>query len=291
MTDYATALLADSTCDVPDELLDRYAIGLVPASILWGNDILRDRIDITAAEFYRRLEVDPIFPKTSHPSPEEFRLAFEAAQARGARDVVVLTVSSAMSGTYQSALTGAQGVSLPVTVVDSKGPTMSLGWQVLAAARAREAGGDAQAMVAAAEHERLTMALWVSLDTLEYLHKGGRIGNATRLVGTFLSIKPLVNIDHETGLVESGLLVRTRRKSLEAMVESFFSQLGERGPLRVAVLHGGAQDEAEEMVERIRREHNPRELILTMTSPVLGVHTGPRALAWCGYVDDTSTGG
>jgi DegV family protein with EDD domain len=280
------ALITDSTCDIPDGLLMRYDISVAPASIIWGNEILRDRIDISAAQFYRRLETDPHFPKTAHATPEEFRLLYEAAHARGSQEVVVITVSSAMSGTYDAALLGAQQVSFPVTVVDAKGPTMSLGWQVLAAARAREAGGDARAMVEAAERARQSMALWVSLDTLDYLHKGGRIGNATRLIGTLLSIKPLVFIDHATGLVEAGPRVRTRRKSLDALYQSFFAQLAGRGLLHIAVLHGGAADEAAEIAERVRREHHPGELILTTTTPVLGVHTGPRAVALCGYADD-----
>ncbi len=286
MTQHTVALLTDSTCDVPDALLAHYDISFVPASILWGDEILRDRIDISAAEFYHRLERDPNYPKTAHASPEEFRLAYEAAHAAGAQEIIIITVSSAMSGTYNAARLGADLVSFPVTVVDAKGPTMSVGWQVLAAARVREAGGDARAMIAAAERARQSMAQWVSLDTLEYLHKGGRIGNATRLVGTLLNIKPLVFIDHTTGLVESGPQVRTRRKSLDALYQSFFAQLGGRQRLRIAVLHGGAEEEAKEIAGRIQREHNPLELILTMTTPVLGVHTGPRAVALCGYADD-----
>lgn len=126
----------------------------------------------------------------------------------------------------------------------------------------------------------------MSLDTLDYLHKGGRIGNATRLIGTLLSMKPLVYIDHTSGLVEAGPHVRTRRKSLEALYTSFFSQLRGAHPdaaLHVAVLHGGAEEEAAEIAERVRREYAPEELILTTTTPVLGVHTGPRAVALCGY--------
>lgn len=279
------AVLTDSTCDIPDELLARYDIGLVPAYIVWGDEILRDRVDISAIEFYRRLETDPHFPKTAHATPEEFRLAYEAAHARGAEEIVIVTVSSAMSGTYNAAQLGAAQVDFPVTVVDARGPTMTSGWQALAAARAREAGGDARAMVQAAEDARRSMVQWVALDTLEYLHKGGRIGNATRLIGTLLSIKPLVYIDHASGLVESGPRVRTRRKSLEMLYQSFFDQIDETRPLHVAVLHGGAVEEATEIAERIRREHDPAELIFTTTTPVLGVHTGPRAVALCGYVD------
>jgi len=300
MQTHNIALITDSTCDIPDDLLRRYDIGIVPANVIWGNQILRDRVDISAAEFYRRLEADPDFPKTAHATPEEFRLAYEEAHARGAQEVMIITVSSAMSGTYNAALLGAKQVRFPVTVVDSKGPTMTTGWQVLAAARARKGtsasghlrgslseacGGDARAMVDAAERARRSMAQWVSLDTLEYLHKGGRIGNATRLIGTVLNIKPLVFIDHTTGLVESGPLVRTRRRSLDALYQSFFAQLGGKRSLHVAVLHGGAEQEAAEIAERVRREHDPVELIVTTTTPVLGVHTGPRAVALCGYAD------
>jgi DegV family protein with EDD domain len=284
------ALITDSTCDIPDDLLARYAITFVPASIAWGEDVLRDRVDISAAEFYRRLAGDPVYPTTAHPAPEYFRQAYIDAHERGAAEVVVITVSSAMSGTYRSAGTAAQMVDFPVHVVDAKGPTMSVGWQVLAAARAREAGGDAAAtvgaMLAAVERARQSMAQWVSLDTLDYLHKGGRIGNARRFIGTLLNIKPLVYIDHRTGLVEAGPTVRTRRKSLEALYQSFFAQLEKRVPLRVAVLHGEAPEEAGEIAARIRQEYAPLELITTITSPVLGVHTGPRAVALCGYVDD-----
>jgi len=282
------ALITDSTCDIPDDLLRQYEIGMVPANVIWGDEILRDRIDISAAEFYRRLETDSEFPKTAHATPEEFRLAYEEAHARGAQEVVIITVSSAMSGTHNAALLGAKQVRFPVTVVDAKGPTMTIGWQVLAAARARERGGDARTMVEAAERARRNMAQWVSLDTLEYLHKGGRIGNATRLLGAVLNIKPLVFIDHNTGLVESGPRVRTRRKSLDALYQSFFAQLGGKRSLHVAVLHGGAEEDAAEIAERVRREHDPVELIVTTTTPVLGVHTGPRAVALCGYADDAA---
>ena len=249
MTTHTTALITDSTCDLPDEFLARYDISFVSSSIIWGADILLDRVEISAAEFYRRLEIDPVYPKTSNPSPERFRLAYAAAEAAGASEIVVITVSSAMSGTFHSAQLGAEQTGVPVTVVDSKGPTMSVGWQVLAAARAREAGADARGMIAAAEKARQSMVQWVSLDTLEYLYKGGRIGNATRLAGTLLSIKPLVYIDHQSGLVESGALVRTRRRSLDALYQSFFAQLGAGEGLHVAVLHGGAIEEAEEIAD------------------------------------------
>jgi len=285
MTSYSTALITDSICDLPEPLLRQYDIGVVPCYILWGSEQLRDRIDIQPEEFYRRLASDPVHPTTAQPTPRDFLRAYEAARQTGAREIVVICVSSAMSGTIESARQAATMIDLPIHIVDSKGPTMSLGWQVLAAARARAAGGDAQAMIAAADRVRASLVLLVAMDTLEYLYRGGRIGNATRWIGALLNVKPLVYIDHTTGLVEAGERVRTRKRAIETLYEGFFRQFeGRRGPLHICVLHGNAREEAERLAERVQAEFSPVELLITITTPVLGVHTGPGALALSGYV-------
>jgi DegV family protein with EDD domain len=280
---HQVALLTDSTCDLSDGQLARYGISYVPSFILWGDDALRDRIDISATEFYHRLRADPRFPTTAHPTPGQFARAYESAQHSGAREIVVVTVSSAMSGTYNAAAQAGTQAPLPVHVVDSKGPTMSLGWQVLAAARAREAGGDAGAMVEAAARVRAGLQQYVMLDTLEFLAKGGRIGRASQFIGTLLNIKPFVYINHETGLVEAGERHRTRKRALEALYQAFIARMDTTRPLHVAVLHGDCLPDAEAMAGRIRQEHAPAELLVAMTTPVLGVHTGPGAVALCGY--------
>jgi DegV family protein with EDD domain len=191
-----------------------------------------------------------------------------------------------MSGTYQLAEQVGQKMEIPVHVVDSKGPTMSLGWQVLAAARIREMGGTATRMIEAAARVREKLVQIVCLDTLEYLHRGGRIGSATRLIGTLLNIKALVKINHMTGMVEPSGMARTRKKSIDVLVSTFFEQLAPDKPTRVAVLHGNVLPEAQALAERIRKEYSPLELLVNITGPVLGIHTGPRALALCGYVED-----
>jgi DegV family protein with EDD domain len=167
---------------------------------------------------------------------------------------------------------------------------MSLGWQVLAAARVRQAGGDASAMVQAADEVRRRVALYVSLDTLEYLHKGGRIGGATMFIGSLLNVKPLVYVDHETGRVEAAGRVRTRRRGLDTLYQRFFEVLDPRraspvGDMHIAVMHGDAPQDAHRLIERIEREYSPVELLTDITGPVLGVHTGPRAIALCGYIE------
>lgn len=285
MSTHTVALIADSTCDLPAELIEQYRIRIIPQIIVWGDQELRDRVDIQPDEFYRRLSASPQLPTTSQPSVKSFLEHYQAAQAEGAQAIVVLTVSSAMSGTYQTALQAAQLVDLPVHVIDSKGPTMTLGWQTLAAARAREAGADVAGIIAAADRVRQTLVQFVYLDTLEYLHKGGRIGNAARFIGALLDLKPLVEINHQTGLVEGADRVRTRRKGLEALYQNFFARLDTRRPLHIAVLHGGAPDDAAALAERVRQEYHPVELLINITGPVLGLHTGPRALALCGYTE------
>jgi DegV family protein with EDD domain len=280
------ALVTDSTCDIPSDLLEKYEIIVVPQVILWGGQTLRDRVDLQPEAFYRRLMTDRQHPTTSQPAIQDFVQAYRKGVERGAQEILVVTVSGAMSGTCQIAQTAAQEVGTPVHVIDPKGPTMSLGWQVLAAARVRAVGGDAQAMIEKMNQVRRKLVQFVCLDTLEYLHRGGRIGGAAWLAGMLLNIKPLLYIDHGTGLVEASDRVRTRRKSVELLYERFFERIDTGKVLRVAVLHGDAPDEARALVERIQREISPAELLVNVTGPVLGIHTGPRALALCGYTED-----
>lgn len=283
---YKTALVTDSTCDLPQALREQYAIAVVPLSIIWGTEQLREGVDIQAEDFYRRLVVDPVYPTTSQPTPKDFLSAYESAQQQGAEEVVVATISSAMSGTYESARLAAAMTDIPVHLVDTKSNSMGLGWQALAAARAREAGGDVATMVAAAEAARSRMVYVIVLDTLDYLHKGGRIGTASKFIGTLLNLKPQISVNHQTGQVEGGRRTRTRQKAVEALYRDFFAQMDVKKPLRVAVLHNAVLPEAEALAERVRKEYAPVELLISIVSPVLGVHTGPRALALCGYTED-----
>jgi DegV family protein with EDD domain len=121
---------------------------------------------------------------------------------------------------------------------------------------------------------------------LEFLQRGGRIGGAAKWVGTLLKVKPLVSINHQTGLVEPVTLSRTQKALIETMYNKFFEQLGGRNNLRIAILHGNVLKTAEALAERIQAEFNPLELLVNITGPVLGINTGPGALALCGYVED-----
>ncbi len=279
------ALLTDSTCDIPQEFLDEYQIQVIPLTIIWGGEQFRDGVDLSADDFYKRLDSDPTIPTTSQPTPQQMVQAYESATKEGAEEILIITISRAMSGTFESATAAAGMVDFPVTVLDSKANSMSLGWQVLAAARAREQGGDLQSMINAADKARSTMVYIISLDTLEYLHKGGRIGGASHFIGNLLNLKPQISVDHNSGEVAGGRRSRTRKKALADLYVDFFDQVDHEKPLRIAVLHNAAPEEARAVAEKIKAEFDPEEVIISIVSPVLGVHTGPRAVAICGYAE------
>jgi fatty acid kinase fatty acid binding subunit len=284
------AILADSTCDIPKDMLERYNIQIVPQIVVWDGHEYRDRVDLTPEDFYRRLKADRQHPTSAMPTRQSLQEAFESVCRQGAQAAVFLTISSAMSGTYQLASSLAQAAPLPVHVVDARGPTMSLGWQVLAAARARDDGASLSQILAEIERVRRGLVLLVSMETMEYLQRGGRIGGAAKWIGMKLQIRPLVAINHTTGLVEPVGLTRTHNKAVDFLYQEFFSRLGDMQPLvgpymHLAVLHGANPEDALHLEQRIRQEYDPLELLVNITGPVLGMNTGPGALALCGYLD------
>jgi DegV family protein with EDD domain len=283
MTRHKIALITDSTCDLPDNLLREYDIGVVPLMVIWGTEELRDQVDIKSTEFYERLVSDPIHPTTSQPPVAAFVRAVRHAQEKGATEAVIFTISSGMSSTYQAAKQIENRLDIPVHIVDSKANSMSLGWQVLAAAHAREASGDSATMLAAADRVRENLVTLLYVDTLEYLHRGGRISGAARWAGTVLQLKPQLYVDHHTGEIKLAARTRTRSKAMEALYQSFFQQLDVNKPLHVAVMHGNIPEEAQRIADRIQQEYAPVELVVSLTSPVMGIHTGPGAIALCGY--------
>ena len=282
---HSIALITDSTCDIPQELVDQYDIDIVPLTIVWKGEQFLDGVDIQPDEFYERLETDPIIPTTTQPTPKDILKAYEKAKENGAREIVILTISSAMSGTYESAKMASSLIDIPVYVLDSKSNSMSLGWQVLAAARARENGGGVESMRAAAKLARNNMTFIISLETLEYLHKGGRIGGASRFIGTLLNLKPQIYVDHETGKVEGGRRSRTRKRALNDLYQDFFAQFDTSKKMHLAVMHNADLSTAEELAEKVQNEFSPDEMFISVVSPILGVHTGPKAIALCGYTE------
>jgi DegV family protein with EDD domain len=279
------AIICDSTCDIPQDMIDRYDIQVVPQYVIWGDEQYRDRVDIQPEEFYQRLVSDNVRPTTSQATIGDFKEAIQSAIEKGASEAIILTVSSAMSGTYEMAKQAADAASIPVSVIDSKGPTMTLAWQVLAAARARDEGTSREEIIEKVAQVRDKLVQVVAMQTLDYLQTGGRIGDAAKWVGTLLRVKPVVTINHQTGRVEPAGLARTYNSMIKMLYRKFFEGIEAGKKLHIAVLHGDALEEAQKLAEQIKKEFDPVELIINITGPVLGINTGPGALALCGYVE------
>lgn len=280
------ALITDSTCDIPAEWREEFDIEVIPLNVIWGTEQFLDGVELSAEDFYKRLEVDKVIPSTSQPSPQVFRDAYAKAAEKGYEEILVITISEAMSGTIQSARQAAEGAPIPVRVVNSKTNSMGLGWQVIAAARAQAAGGGLEEMLAAADEVRRNMVYFITLDTMVYLAKGGRIGTATKLLTNVLQIKPLIYVNRETGTVAPSIPARSRKNAINGLVKQFFKHINTEKPIHITVLHNAAFEEAKELAERVKQEFKPKEIFISIVSPILGVHTGPKAVALCGYAED-----
>lgn len=282
---FSIALVTDSTCDIPAEWVNQYEISVVPMTIIFGDQQYLDGVEMTAEQFYARLPNETHHPTTSQVTPHQFLEAFKKAAAGGAQEILAITISSAMSGAMTSALQAAESSPIPVRVLDSKSNSMGLGWQIIAAARAREAGGGLEEMIAAARKALQSMVYYITLDTIEYLSKGGRIAGAVKFLSSIIQIKPLIYVNHETGTVGASIPARSRKTALEGLYKEFFKHFKAGQKLHLTVLHNNALPEAQSLAEQVQRDYAPAECFISIVSPVLGVHTGPRAVALCGYAE------
>ena len=269
------AVITDSSAYIPQELVDQYSIHVIPLTILWGPEKLLDGVDITAAEFIQRLVEDPVHPTTTQPNPDDFLRVYEQL-AKEYDAIVVPLISSELSGTVNSAQSAASDFDrIPVRVVDSRLTTMGLGFSALAAARAAAQGRSLEEVESAARTAAAMSKVLFVVDTLEYLHKGGRIGGASRFLGTMLSLKPLLHLNE--GRVDALEKVRTKGKAVNRMIE-LTAQYADGRPVRVSVVHSGIPEDAEELKARVAERFSCVELFITDISPAIAVHTGPRTL-------------
>ena len=279
----SVAIITDSTANIPDETLTARKIHNVLQHLIWGTEDLLDLEDITPSQFYRRLATDPVHPKTSQPPAQDFLTMIEAAIKEGSTEAVIMTVSSKLSGTHASAVQAAEMAEIPVHVHDSRSVGMGLGWQVLAAADARDAGASAEDIVKAADKARQSLAVILAVDTLEYLHKGGRIGSAIKLIGSAINLKPQLVVNSETGVVDSGERTRTRKRAIDAIVSGFVERVDTSKPFKLTVSHAACLEDAEKLAQRMKEEYGPEEIIINELTPVLGTHGGPGTIALMGY--------
>jgi DegV family protein with EDD domain len=268
------AVVTDSSSDLPTDLVAAHGIGVVPLSIRFGDEELVDGRDLTPAEFWARCASSPVLPETSAPSPGAFEVAFRAAAEGGADGVVCVSLSSKLSATIEAARAAATALDGEVTVrvVDSRSVTMGLGMIVLATARAGATSSDVEEVAAVAAELATRTRVYGTLDTLENLKKGGRIGAAQALLGSILSVKPAIEV--RDGAVEPGPRQRTRARALAWLADRVAA---DAPPGQVAIISGQAPD-VDVLRSLVAAHVGDDRLVIANLGAVIGTHAGPRAV-------------
>ena len=264
---------------MPKECIQQYNISVTPLSVIWGNEICRDGVDILPGEFYKRLVDSKIMPTTSQVTPAAMQSTFQTLLEQG-YNVLGIFLSSKISGTVQSAMQARDriaGAQDKIVIVDSLGTTMAMGLPVLTAARAAQAGEALAACQKIAEQACANSGVLFVVETLEFMRRGGRIGGAQALLGTVLNIKPVLEM--REGRIEAVEKVRTKQKAIRHMLDVVGERLKSQSPISLAVTHASAEAEALSMLETARARFNPIETFSCPLSPVIGAHVGPGTLA------------
>jgi DegV family protein with EDD domain len=268
-------VVTDSACDLTPSLAETHDVRVVPLTIRFGSEEFVDRDELSVKEFWDRVITGPHMPETAAPSPGAFRQAYLGAADEGYDGVVCITLSSGLSATFQAATTATDDVPVPVRVVDSLSVTMGEGLLVLAASSMAGEGADLDAIVAEVESLRDRTHVYGVLGGLDFLKKGGRIGGAAHLMGSLLSIKPVIEV--RSGVVEVESKQRTRSRSLQYLAEKALRA----GPLERLAVANGAADDIGEVISLLEAAQPAHEMVVTDLGAVIGSHAGPGTVGVC----------
>jgi DegV family protein with EDD domain len=275
-------IVTDSTAYLSEETVNKHNIRVVPLYVHFGSKAFKEGVELSQNDFYTRLKEAPELPTTSQPSAGEFHDVFTQLTQAG-HEVLTLTISSKLSGTWNSAMAAKEMLpEAKISIVDSLSTSVGLELMVREAVSMAEAGADRAAIVAQMETIRDKMRIFFVVDTLEYLAKGGRIGNAKAFLGTVLKVKPILVLD--SGAIEPLEQVRSKRKAVARMLDLVEDRLGDQAPqANVAVTHalvpGEAQLVSQELVDRL----GTAPPIIAELGPVIGTHTGPGVVGVAAY--------
>ena len=281
------AILTDSTAYLPEECLKQYNISVTPLSVIWGDQVYLDGVDILPGEFYKRLVASRVMPTTSQVNPAVMLRTFQSLLEQG-YDVLGIFLSSKISGTAQSAIQARDMIpeaADKIAILDSLWTTMAMGLPVLTAARAAQAGEDLAECKKVAERACANTGVLFVVETLEFMRRGGRIGGAQALLGTVLNIKPVLEM--RAGRIEAVEKVRTKQKAVQHMLDLVTERLTGNRSIRLAVTHADAEAEALALLESARTRLDPIETFSCPLSPVIGTHVGPGTLA-LNYMSDVA---
>jgi DegV family protein with EDD domain len=269
-------IVTDSACDLTDQLVKEHNVIVVPLKIRFGETELEDRRQLNPTEFWERCSGKSALPETSAPSPGAFQAAYRQAVDDGADAVLCLTISSKVSGTYDSARTAAEDFDAkPVQVVDTFSLTMGQGLLVIAAAEDAADGGGLEDIVAATKDRIGRTRLYGVLGGLEHLQRGGRIGGARALLGSLLNIKPVIQL--KDGEVAEESKQRTRSRALSYLVDKVKAD----APVERLAVAEGACDDVTDVMARVQDIATEHPLVTVELGPVVGTHTGPNTVGVC----------
>jgi DegV family protein with EDD domain len=277
-----TAIVVDSTADFP-EAPQRFANWrIVPLYVRFGEESFRDYVELGPAEFYTRLRGSPVVPTTSQPTPGDFDAVYE--ELGEYERVYSLHIAGTLSGTVESARTAAAEFDTRVRVVDTETASAAIAMLGLALQRRLDQGTTDEELEAVIERHRLGSQLVFTLDTLDYLARGGRIGRAAAWTGELLRVKPILTI--RDGEVLPVKRVRGNRRAFQEFIDVFEAGSEDRPELRTAIAHADAPERAEALREMVRRTRPHAELeLVTPLGPVVGTHAGPGTVGFFWFTD------
>ncbi|MCX7911743.1 MAG: DegV family protein [Dehalococcoidales bacterium] len=271
----AVRVVTDTLSDITADVAEEFGITVVPLYVRFGNETFRDRIDITSEEFYRRLTTEPVLPTTTQPTPLDFANVYNTL-AQETDEILVVTISSKMSGTYQSALQAKEMVKgkCRIEVIDSQLVAMGMGLIVISVAKAARAGARLDELASMVRRAIPRSHVIAYFDTLKYLAKGGRIGKAQGLLGSVLSVKPILTVK------DGEMAPLTRVRSLSAGLDYIYNVAASYTNVEgLAVEHATTPKDADVLAARVSSLFPKHRIFRAVISPVIGTYSGPNAMA------------
>ncbi len=270
-------IVTDSLADIPPAIAKELDITQVPCVVRFGDQEFHDRVDLTTAEFYKRLVASEVLPSTSQPATGVFQEMYENV-ARQTNEILAIHTIASLSGIYNASRIAAQSLpNVRIELIDSQQVTMALGWLVILAARAAREGHSMEEIKQLVQEAIPRVHVIGALNTLEYAQRGGRLGKGAALIGTLLNVKPLISIvGGEVVPVEN---TRSQKRALERLVEIVLGS----GPIQeIAVIHAAGEELAQKVKRLLTATLPADQIVMTETGPVLGTHVGPNAvgIAW-----------
>ncbi len=278
-----TAVVTDSTAYIPDDLCRQLNITVVPLAVIWGDESYLDGVTMKPADFYTRLANTKVMPTTSQATPAAMHEAFTGLLAKG-YDVMGVFISDKLSGTLDSARQARDELTTArdrIALFDSETVAMALGFQAMTLARAAAQGASLKDLQKLAEQVRPNTGVFFAVETLEFLHRGGRIGGAQKFLGSALNVKPIITI--KDGKVDAAGQVRTTAKAHERVIELVAEKCAGKANVRLATLQANAEKSAKAVLDKASAQLHAVESVLSAVSPAIGTHTGPGTvgLAYC----------